>query len=189
MIGKRIGHYLVVARLGEGGAGQIYEGFDEKLKRSVALKCIRDEHRMKSEAKIRFLREGRVKVLDFGLSRVLLNEETVYIDPPDAVAGITRARFPNEPELQTESGTSRPELFLVDSCQDLSVGPTIHRTIMGTLGYMSPEQACVESASSASDLYSFGLVLQELFTGRPTEAQKIESRLADLNRGVIDGEI
>jgi serine/threonine-protein kinase len=38
---------------------------------------------------------------------------------------------------------------------------------MGTLTYMSPEQARGETATAASDMYSLGLVLQELFTGEP----------------------
>ena len=48
--------------------------------------------------------------------------------------------------------------------------------VMGTLGYMSPEQARAPRATTASDMYSFGLVLQELFTGRhpyPTDLDAI----------------
>ena len=44
---------------------------------------------------------------------------------------------------------------------------TMAGTITGTLAYMSPEQARGEIVTAASDLYSFGLLLQELFTGRP----------------------
>ncbi len=39
-------------------------------------------------------------------------------------------------------------------------------SIMGTAAYMSPEQAQGEAATAASDVYSLGLVYQELFTGR-----------------------
>src|SRR5262249_34455992 len=37
---------------------------------------------------------------------------------------------------------------------------------VGTLRYMSPEQACAEPVGSASDVFSLGLVLFELATGR-----------------------
>ena len=37
---------------------------------------------------------------------------------------------------------------------------------MGTPSYMSPEQARGEQATTASDMYSFGLLLQTLFTGK-----------------------
>ncbi|MCB1041634.1 MAG: serine/threonine protein kinase [Acidobacteria bacterium] len=40
-------------------------------------------------------------------------------------------------------------------------------SIIGTLGYLSPEQARSEPATSLSDIYSLGLVMQELFTGQP----------------------
>jgi len=43
--------------------------------------------------------------------------------------------------------------------------------VLGTLAYMSPEQARGEAATPASDLYAFGLLLQELFTGRPPYAE------------------
>ena len=38
---------------------------------------------------------------------------------------------------------------------------------LGTPRYMSPEQARGEPVTAASDMYSFGLLLQELFTGTP----------------------
>ena len=39
-------------------------------------------------------------------------------------------------------------------------------TILGTLHYMSPEQSRGESVYAASDIFSFGLVLYELVSGR-----------------------
>ena len=43
---------------------------------------------------------------------------------------------------------------------------TTFGVVTGTVGYMSPEQATGDVTTSASDMYSFGLLLQELFTGQ-----------------------
>jgi uncharacterized RDD family membrane protein YckC len=40
-IGKTLGHYEIVARLGEGGMGSVYRALDKSLQRYVALKVIR----------------------------------------------------------------------------------------------------------------------------------------------------
>lgn len=60
LIGTSLGRIRVVDTLGIGGMGEVYLGYDETLKRKVALKAIRDDQRFDAEAKARFLREARV---------------------------------------------------------------------------------------------------------------------------------
>jgi serine/threonine protein kinase len=58
--GKRIGPYEVLAKLGEGGMGQVYKATDTTLKRQVALKVLPDALAADSERLARFQREAEV---------------------------------------------------------------------------------------------------------------------------------
>jgi serine/threonine-protein kinase len=88
---------------------------------------------------------GDVKVLDFGLAR--------------SIEDLTSA-----PTLDLAADGAPPESPAEAAAVDLH---TRLGSVMGTLGYMSPEQARGEPATTASDMYSCGLLLQEIFTGRP----------------------
>jgi eukaryotic-like serine/threonine-protein kinase len=48
---------------------------------------------------------------------------------------------------------------------DETVGMTLTGTILGTAGYLAPEQARAEEATAASDRYALGIVAYELLTG------------------------
>jgi tRNA A-37 threonylcarbamoyl transferase component Bud32/WD40 repeat protein len=58
--GTRIGAYEVVAKLGEGGMGEVYRARDSKLKRDVALKVLPDNVAGDRERLARFQREAEV---------------------------------------------------------------------------------------------------------------------------------
>jgi eukaryotic-like serine/threonine-protein kinase len=43
MIGKTVGKYRIVERLGRGGMGTVYKGIDETLDRDVAIKVLNSD--------------------------------------------------------------------------------------------------------------------------------------------------
>ena len=58
LIGRTVGHIRVDRAIGRGGMGVVYQGYDEKLARRVALKVIHTE-RLDPAARARLIREAR----------------------------------------------------------------------------------------------------------------------------------
>jgi serine/threonine protein kinase len=120
---------------------------------------------------------GEVKVLDFGLAR--WTEKSPGSGPAEAIkpaASIRTQLLKVAPEvgadwLPVEDGAVASTLIVTppapaDKRRDRGVMATAAGVTMGTPLYMSPEQARGETLTPASDMYSFGLVMQTLFTGR-----------------------
>ena len=59
MIGKTLGPYEIVAKLGEGGMGEVYRALDTRLDRTVAVKILPPHAAADPEFKARFEREAR----------------------------------------------------------------------------------------------------------------------------------
>ncbi len=59
MVGRILGHYRVLAKIGEGGMGVVYRASDEVLHRDVAVKVVKKDARLDSSASQSLLHEAR----------------------------------------------------------------------------------------------------------------------------------
>jgi tetratricopeptide (TPR) repeat protein len=218
VIGRTISHYRILAELGSGGMGVVYEAEDTRLGRHVALKLLPAAMCCEPDAVSRFLREARIvsslshphicTLHDIGehdgrqfMVMELLEGESLktriargplplddllelgaqIADALDAAhsAGVVHRDIKPANLFVTrrgqakvldfgvaklaETGSSeRPDLAQTMAGSDLTtVGSAI-----GTVAYMSPEQARGQEIDARSDLFSFGEVLYEMATGK-----------------------
>src|SRR5439155_13488998 len=88
--------------------------------------------------------DGYVKVLDFGIAKLA---ESAFADP-SSVAVLRR--------VETTADRQRPMTLI----------GTILGSVLGTVRYMSPEQACGEHVDQSTDIWSLGVVLYEMVTAQ-----------------------
>jgi serine/threonine protein kinase/Flp pilus assembly protein TadD len=207
MVGKKISHYKILEKLGEGGMGVVYKAEDTDLKRNVAIKFLPTHLSGSDENKQRFFREARsAAALNhpniLGIYEISEQANSLFL-VMEFVDGVTLKSHINS----LGSGTGVPVTQAFDWIEQIAQGlkcahdlNIIHRDIktenimiskdgrlkimdfglaklkgdagitktktsVGTLSYMSPEQAHAIPADHRCDIWSLGVVFYEILTG------------------------
>jgi Tol biopolymer transport system component len=214
--GKRLAHYTLIEKIGQGGMGEVHRAEDTRLRREVAIKVLPPELASDPERLSRFRREAEaiaalshpniVTVFSIEeeegvhfMSMELVRGSTLgalipkgglpadrFLDLAttlaDAVSaahqqGITHRDL--KPENVMISGEGRLKVLDFGLARMAEAGgggapatqlPTTAKTeegkVMGTVAYMSPEQAEGKPVDPRSDVFSLGVVLYEMATGQ-----------------------
>src|SRR6056297_1665830 len=222
---ERVGRYEIVRELGRGSMSIVYEGFDGRIDRHLAIKVLRQRYARDVAARQRFLREARaagglahpniVTVFDVGQA-----EATPYLVMEFLKGGtledwLERDRLPEldtgmliELAIQLARGLAyahqhgvihrdiKPANIHYDpktnvaKMMDFGIA-AIERSddaesdnrIAGTMTHMAPELLDGRRADAQSDLYSLGIVLYQLLSGRlPFDAQDLETLIQQIAR-------
>jgi TolB-like protein/Tfp pilus assembly protein PilF len=213
MTGQPLGQYEILAKLGEGGMGEVFRAHDTRLDRDVAIKLLPARAATDAAARARLVREARLAaslnhpsictVHDVGEAdgRVYVAMELVggeslaNLIPKDGLAMDEALRYAGEIADALahahEHGVVHRDLKPVNvrvtpdgRVKVLDFGLATRRTtdiedatrsaasldspgtVAGTLPYMAPEGLRGAMADPRGDVWSFGVLLHELVSGR-----------------------
>jgi eukaryotic-like serine/threonine-protein kinase len=211
VIGRTLGHYCIVEKIGAGGMGEVYRAHDQHLGRDVAIKVLPPGTLSDETARKRFRNEALTlsrlnhpniaTVHDFDtqagvdflvmeyvpgttLSEKLaagpLTEKEVACLGAQLAEGLTAAHEqavihrdlkPGNLRLTTDGRLKILDFGLARLVQPVSGNAETEtlsetRAVAGTLPYMAPEQLRGERVDGCSDIWAAGVVLYEMATGK-----------------------
>ena len=233
-IGREIGPYKIIERLGAGGMGEVYLAQDSRLSRLVALKLL-PAYFASDDARLRrFQSEARAasalnhpniltihevgendgiyfiatEFIDGQTIRELIRKQELsgeeVLDSAEQIAsalsaahaaGIVHRDIKPENIMRRADGLVKILDFGIAKLMEPEAAgylneTTGHRThteaglVMGTVNYMSPEQARALPVDERTDIWSLGVVLYEMLTRRLpfSGATRMDTMVAILDR-------
>ena len=153
--------YEIINCIGSGGMADVFRARDHKLNRFVAIKVLKPELRSDKEFVSKFRVEAQaaaglshpniVNVYDVG------EENGTYFIVMELVEGITlKAYILSKGSLSVRETTG--------IC--LQVASGLDSNVMGSVHYSAPEQSRGGFSDAKSDIYSLGITMYEMLTGR-----------------------
>jgi eukaryotic-like serine/threonine-protein kinase len=219
--GDKLGPYEIVSRLGKGGMGEVWKARDPRLGRDVAIKVSAQQFTNRFERETRAgdaLNHPHIcHIYDVGPDYLVMelvegvpiggpiptDEALKYADQIlDALVaahrrGIVHRDLKPGNILLSKQGIKLLDFGLAQMKPDPngSFAETMTQTgaVMGTPGYMAPEQWEGKQADARTDIYSFGWVLYEMLTGKRAAVNQatgdrttVAPRLEDILRTCLE---
>lgn len=203
-VGTRLGPYRIEVKVGDGGMGKVFRAVDTRLGRAVAIKTMREQFSARFEWEARAIAslnhpnictlydvgpnylvmelvEGetiadRLKTGPLPLKTTLLYASQILAALTEAHGkGIIHRDLKPANIMIAKSGIKVLDFGLAKSGRQKTITGHI---VVGTPGYMAPEQRQGEPVDTRSDIYAFGCVLYEMLTGARigTQRRRIGSR-------------
>jgi serine/threonine protein kinase len=198
--------YRIDSELGRGGMAVVYRGWHEQLERPVALKVLAEHLAGDPEFSARFLREARIAarlhhpslVRTFDVTEVdglpcivmelvgggtleggtLTRSEAAQVAEGLAHAhdsGVIHRDLKPANLLRARPGEVKIADFGIARAAEETMVTQVG-TVLGTLRYLSPEQAAGQVVGPPADVWSLGVVLDELLDDRSPEIRDLIER-------------